>query len=179
VTIKGLFFALYVSLSGTGGLQPATPAAPEDPWVVCRSADQDASCAHLNRARVLLEESNPKEAGREYRHAVEARRASGQYPGEELWLLANFHHQQGEWRQAVRTLDLLAEEAQRAGDLDRLALGLTQAVILDGKNGRKARASARLGRLAPLLESPYLPVERVDYIRERLIGIPAPPASSQ
>lgn len=171
MTITGLSLALYVSLSGAGGLEPATPASLEDPWVVCRSADQDVSCAHLHRARVLLEESNPKAAGREYRNAAQARRALGQYPGEELWLLANFHHHQGEWKQAVRTLDLLAVEAERVGDLDRLALALTNAIVLDGENGRKDRASARLARLAPLLESPYLPVERVDYIRERLIGI--------
>lgn len=170
MTTATMTLALFLSV---GGAPPSTeaPALSVEPWVECTTPVQDAACAHLHRASELIEEDRLKQAGQEYRNAVQARRLAGQYPGEELWLLASFQYSSGKWRQAARTLDLLANEARDVGDLDRQAMALTNSILLYAANGRTETAVARLERLMPLLNSPYLPAHRVEYVNERLIGL--------
>jgi hypothetical protein len=148
-----------------------SPAAIEAPWVVCTTADQDAACAHLSRAEQLMKENRLKAAERELRHAVAARRAAGQYAGEELWQLAALRLGTGKIRKAAHTLDDLAAAAQRAGDIDRHAIALTEAIFLFVELRDRPAAAVRLDRLRPLLASPYLPVETGTLIRQRLIGV--------
>jgi tetratricopeptide (TPR) repeat protein len=145
--------------------------ASHGPWVVCASAEQDAACAHLTRAWDLMIENRRREAGRELERAVQARQDAGQYAGEELWQLAAYQFQEGRIRGAVRTLDRMANEAQRVGDLDRQARALTEAVTLHAQLGNREIAAARLDRVRALLGSPYLPVATADHVRERLHGV--------
>jgi hypothetical protein len=152
--------------------QSAPPlAATTGPWVVCAAADQDAACTHLFRAWDLLVENQRKEAGRELERAVRARQDAGQYAGEELWQLAAFQYEEGQIRRAARTLDALAIEAQHNGDLDRQATALMEAIFLYVDLRETDAARTRLERIRPLIESPYMPVETSQAVRQRLQGV--------
>lgn len=171
MTATPISLSLLLALAGTPSLPADPPGPPPGPWVECPTPHKDAACSHLYRAVELVEENRTRKAIREVGRAIQIRRSAGEYPGGELWFLANLQYHSGRMRQAARTLDLLATEAHRVGDLDRLALALTESIILHAANGRREWAVARLDRLMPLLDSPYLPASRVEYIRERLIGV--------
>jgi tetratricopeptide (TPR) repeat protein len=149
----------------------ALRSAAVGPWVECASADQDLACTHLARARDLMLEERWREAGRELERAVRARQAAGQYPGEELWQLAAYQYQDGKLRRAARTLDTLATEARRNGDLHRHATALMEAAILYYELREHDVAATRVDRLRPLLHSPYLPTATSEVVRQRIPGI--------
>jgi tetratricopeptide (TPR) repeat protein len=171
MTTTAILTAALVAASA--GFGPAIPAgvASASHWVVCATPNQDAACAHLHRAEEHLREGRQRAAGRELERAVRARRAAGQYAGEELWRLAAFRFASGQNRRAIRTLDELAAEAQRSGDISRHAIALTEAVILSADLRDHPAAALRLERLRPLLDSPYLPAATQDVIRQRLVGV--------
>lgn len=171
MTTTAVVTATLILASGLAG--PSTPidVAPAGSWVVCAGPDQDAACMHLHRAEAHLRANRQRAAGRELARAVRARRAADQYAGEELWRLAAFRFQTGQTRKALRTLDELAAEAQRSGDIDRHAIALTEAVILYADLKDHPAAAVRLDRLRRLLDSPYLPVATHDVIRQRLVGV--------
>jgi hypothetical protein len=176
MTATALALALLLAVPGAPSIQPGlpdpgTPEPSAGPWVVCQAPDHDEACSLLHRATELVDENRMSDARRSVERAVELRREAGQYPGGELWLLANLHYQSGRVRHAARTLDVLAGEARDHGDIDRLALALTESIVLHARTGRTDAALARLDRLMPLLDSPYLPASRRTYVQERLIGV--------
>ena len=108
------------------------------------------------------------EAAQQYQAAVEIARQEGHLPSLSMWRLANTFFHDGQFDRASRTLDQLADEAARAGDLPVQALALYYSAWVNGKAGRGKQMTDRLTQVQALLRSPYMPVDTRNHIGDLL-----------
>lgn len=122
----------------------------------------------LDRAHELSEQGRWKEARREFASVAKFQRTHQVLADEALWHLANLYHGDRQIRRAAETMDDLADAAQLHGNPVVQAKALIESAILYQSLNMPEQASARIERLQPLLDSPFLSDEVRSSIQKRI-----------
>lgn len=156
---------LAQSTSSYSSVALAVPAATESVRPAYNESDVRM---RLDKAHQLCEEGQWTAARREYASVAKLQRANNVLADEALWNLANLYHGNRQIRRAAETLDELAEAAQRHGNPVVQAKALIESAILYQSLQMPEMASARIERLQPLLDSPFLSDEVRKSIEKRI-----------
>ncbi|MBA2244595.1 MAG: hypothetical protein H0W11_06540 [Gemmatimonadetes bacterium] len=122
----------------------------------------------LDKAHQLCEEGRWAEARREYASVAKLQRTHKVLADEALWNLANLYYGDRQIRRAAATMDELADAAQLHGNPVVQAKALIESAILYQSLKMPEQASARIERLQPLLDSPFLSAEVRSSIEKRI-----------
>lgn len=153
------------STSSYSSVSLPVPAAAES---VREEYDASEVRMRLDRAHKLGEQGRWKEARREYASVAKLQRTHQVLADEALWNLANIHHGNRDIRRAAQTMDELADAAQLHGNPVVQAKALIESAILYQSLRMPDQARARLERLQPLLDSPFLSKELRSSIEKRM-----------
>ncbi len=156
---------LAQSTSSYSSAALSVPAATE-----AARSEYDASEVRmrLDRAHQLSKEGRWKEARREYASIAKLQRTNKVLADEALWNLANLYYGNKQIRRAAETMDELADAAELHGNPVVQAKALIESVILYQSLQMQEEASARIERLQPLLDSPFLSDEVRSSIQKRI-----------
>ena len=119
--------------------------------------ENEEARAHIQKGDELVGSGDYAEARRHYEAAAEVIRSAGDFPGLAVHREAAAFYYQGMYQSAISTLNDLAEEATRYGDVVTQLWALADAAWIQGKRGQKIDMERTVDRIHLLLKSPYLP----------------------
>jgi tetratricopeptide (TPR) repeat protein len=165
VTAFAIAFSLAVTSIGSAPTYAQSSVTPDR--VGARAAVDPA--AHIQRGESYSRDGRFDEAIREYEMAADAMRAVGTLPTQALWSIAELQHAQGNDRQAARTLNALADEAQEKGDAVVEASALMEAIVLYNDAGMTGPARQAMRRLEQIRSATELSAELSASIEARIL----------
>ena len=145
-----------------------SPVVPVRPAPVVSVAPTDDPSTHIDNARRALANGEFDVARREFVIAAALDRDAGRLPVEASFGLAHVLYSQSYNREAATTLDRLAAEAARIGDMDTEARALLDAVWLHLDAGQRAAARSNATRLRAIVDDERLSEETRKLVKSRL-----------
>lgn len=125
---------------------------------------------HIQQGDEAMGKSEFAEARRHYELAAEKVRDQGEFPALAVHRQAAAFYYEEQYQNAISTLDRLADEAARHGDVATQVWALADEAWIQGQRGMEIDMERTVDRVHKLLKSPYLPHHIKKEIKSKRLG---------
>jgi hypothetical protein len=122
----------------------------------------------MARADKAWQDGRGRDARRIYQELIAEQAAADEFAGPAMWRLALNYLYHDEPRRAAQQLDELAQAATRYGDPSLRLRATFESAVLWKQLKEPQRSMERIQSAMALLQSPAIPVEEKDAIRQRI-----------